>query len=230
MPLAVLFDLDGTLVDRASTLEEFLPLFARRCCSNPVEQEADFIARFHELDAGGYGDKSILFTTLCCEFVLTAGPEELQDDFRSRCWQEARLFAGVEKMLERLRAAGFHLALVSNGSSVSQRSKIRAAGLEEWFDAVLISSEQRVSKPEPGIFERAARKLGVDTSDCLFIGDHPEKDVVGAARVGMTTVWVSHGDSWPAGLEVEPTFMVAGVTEVGPLMGRQPEKTDSAGP
>lgn len=175
----------------------------REFCPGAVELEADFVSRFLELDANGYGDKSELFVTLRREFDLVGAPGQLLEEFRAGCWQEARLFAGGEKALVRLRSAGLRLGVVTNGSSTSQRAKIGTTGLEGWLDAVLISGEVGLSKPDRKLFELGARELGASASDCLCVGDHPET-VVGAARAWMTTGWVSHGEAWPSGPEVGP--------------------------
>jgi putative hydrolase of the HAD superfamily len=102
-----------------------------------------------------------------------------------------RLFAGVateEAMLEavrRAKAAGIKTGLISNswGNGIAYDPAL----LEELFDAVVISGEVGLHKPQPEIFELGAERIGVDPSDCVFVDDLRE-NCAGAEAVGMTAI------------------------------------------
>ncbi len=53
----------------------------------------------------------------------------------------------------------------------------------------MISELEKVRKPEAEIFLRALRNLGVTPNESVFIGDHPDTDVMGAKRIGMKSIW-----------------------------------------
>ena len=101
-----------------------------------------------------------------------------------------RLFAGMqpdEAMIDavrRARAAGVRTGLVSNSWGTSRYDR---DGLAELFDAILISGEVGLHKPEPEIYELAAEQVGVPAELCVFVDDLPE-NVDGARAVGMTAV------------------------------------------
>ena len=101
-----------------------------------------------------------------------------------------RLFALVqpeERMLaavRTLRAAGVRTALVSNSWG---RSGFPVEELSELFDAVVISGEVGLRKPEPDIYAMAAERLGVPVERCVFVDDIGS-NVEGAERAGMTGV------------------------------------------
>ncbi|MCS7194430.1 MAG: HAD-IA family hydrolase [Meiothermus sp.] len=142
---------------------------------------------------------------------------EWAPDFRVAVWQEAlgeqrirdqalcealahrylserRLFPRypeVDALLERLR--GYKLGLVTNGVPDLQREKLTGASLQDWFQAVAVSGELDVGKPEQGIFEHICRELNVEPSACVMVGDNPERDIAGALRAGMRSVWVNRG-------------------------------------
>jgi epoxide hydrolase-like predicted phosphatase len=101
-----------------------------------------------------------------------------------------RMFAALrpeERMIEAVRAArlaGVSTGLISNswGPSIYDRGLV-----VELFDAVVISGEIGIHKPQPEIFLLAAERLGVDPEACVFVDDLRE-NVAGAEAVGMTAV------------------------------------------
>ncbi|MEX2543247.1 MAG: hypothetical protein WD314_15680, partial [Trueperaceae bacterium] len=96
MDMDFLFDLDGTLVDRSRSVLEFVPRQFARFSDSSKNDGEEFARRFLELDANGYGDKGLLYQTLCAEFQLSAGAEELLQDFRARCFEAVHLQQRLE--------------------------------------------------------------------------------------------------------------------------------------
>lgn len=187
----VLFDLDGTLFDRATTLDAFVrdQHLRLRASLGAVPLEA-YVARFVELDARGHVRKELVYEQLAAAFGLGAGaPAELFRDFGARYHRHAVGFAGLHEMLSELRAGGVRLGVVTNGSTVHQRATIDALGIGDFFDAVLISEAEGLRKPDPRMFEHALERLDVGPTEAVFVGDHPEVDIAAAKRAGMRAVW-----------------------------------------
>ncbi len=122
---------------------------------------------------------------------LTGDPVRLEQR-----WQATRaqfpLYADTNEVLARLRPLT-KLGVVTNGVSGLQRRKYVGSGLAHWFDAVVISGELGIGKPERGIFDFIAQQLGVKVGDCLMVGDNPERDIQGGINAGMKTCWVDRG-------------------------------------
>jgi HAD superfamily hydrolase (TIGR01549 family) len=106
--------------------------------------------------------------------------------------QQYPLFSDTDALLARLKPHT-KLGIVTNGVAGLQRLKLEGSGLLPWFDAVAISGEVGIGKPEVGIFEWVAQQLGVSRARCLMVGDNPERDVQGGINAGMSTVWVDRG-------------------------------------
>jgi putative hydrolase of the HAD superfamily len=66
---------------------------------------------------------------------------------------------------------------------------IKSLDIEPYVKTILVSEEVGYKKPEPQIFTMALKQLGTSSSETIFVGDHPEKDIQGARQAGMTTVW-----------------------------------------
>lgn len=105
-----------------------------------------------------------------------------------------------------MRGRGLKLGIVSNGEAALQWSNIDALGLRERMDVVLISQEQGLRKPDAAIFRRAAERLGAPPDDCVFVGDNPVTDVLGARNAGMQAVWLENGLPWPDGEATGPSI------------------------
>ena len=99
---------------------------------------------------------------------------------------------GAAEALDRLRAAGLRLGVVSNSDGRVEEALV-AAGLRDRFEVVLDSALVGVEKPDPAIFRAALDALGVAPAEALYVGDLYEVDVVGARAAGMEAVLLAPG-------------------------------------
>ena len=173
-----------------------------------------YLDRFIELDDHGYAEKQMVFRVLIGEFSVPATTGELVADFRRNAWKNCRMFPGALDVLRQLRRRGYKLGIITNGSVESQAAKLHESGLARLVDVALISERERIRKPDPRIFDRAAESLGVRAEECVFVGDNPEADVVGSLSAGMTAIWVEGSLSWPENLTTVPTHTVRSLTEL----------------
>ena len=100
--------------------------------------------------------------------------------------------------LERLRAAGLRLGLVSNADAI-EAAPWKDSPLAGLFDSEIFSCEVGLVKPEPEIFRKCLDALALPAGDCMFVGDGGSNELVGAKQVGLTTVFVSGviAELWP---------------------------------
>jgi putative hydrolase of the HAD superfamily len=98
------------------------------------------------------------------------------------------VFVDVEASLRELRSAHV-LGVVTNGASCLQRDKLRASGLGDYFEAVVVSADVGVAKPDASVFQRALAALSAERA--VMVGDSVEKDVHGAVAAGLGAVWVN---------------------------------------
>lgn len=104
-------------------------------------------------------------------------------------------FRGVANALDRL-AGVVRLGCITDGDPAQQRAKLAATGLADVFEVVVCTDEhgRRHRKPHPLGFRVALASLGVPATACVMVGDRPDKDVVGAHRVGMVAIRVRQGE------------------------------------
>ena len=104
-------------------------------------------------------------------------------------------YPGARPTLDRLRAGGYRLFLVTDGHAPTQRYKVEALGLAPCFDALVYTGElpDEQQKPSPEPFRLACRQLDLRAEHCLYVGDRPATDVPGARSLGMVTAGVATG-------------------------------------
>jgi putative hydrolase of the HAD superfamily len=122
--------------------------------------------------------------------------DELAHELAERFVEERRgrhdLFDDVQPTFDVL-ARTHRLAVVTNGSADTQREKIAITGLDVYLDAVVISTEIGVGKPDPEPFRRALEQLEVGPGEAVVVGNSPRRDVAGARAAGLPSILLDRG-------------------------------------
>ncbi|MBN9981844.1 HAD family hydrolase [Rhizobium laguerreae] len=199
---AVLFDLDETLIDKTAAVLTFLPLqYQRFRLGEHGVEEQRYIAEFLQLEKAGLVRKRDLYPRLTETFGLPGDlAAALFHDFETVYPGMAVPMSGAKQTISTLKQYGVLIGVVSNGEANVQRPKIAAAGLNEVLDLVVISGDIGLRKPAREIFELAAGRLDLPVDNCLFVGDNPEADILGADNAGMHAVYFGPKNAWPASL------------------------------
>ncbi|HIJ98604.1 TPA: TIGR02253 family HAD-type hydrolase [archaeon] len=95
-------------------------------------------------------------------------------------------FPGVKKTLEKLKASGYKLGIITNGRATKQWDKLIRLNVSKFFDIVVISEEVGSEKPSKKIFRTALKKAKCRAREAVMIGDKPED--MAAEKIGMHTV------------------------------------------
>ncbi|OZM58686.1 L-2-haloalkanoic acid dehalogenase [Lottiidibacillus patelloidae] len=188
---AVIFDLDGTLLNRDESVKHFVNEQYDRLNDYVGHiPNAEYVARFIELDMRGYVWKDKVYQKLVNEFNIEGiTSEELLQDYIINFKNHCVPFENLMDMLEDLKRSNLLLGMITNGYGKFQTDNIKALGIEEFFDCILVSEWEGIKKPDPEIFYRATDKLNIAPNECIFVGDHPENDVYAAESLGMKTIW-----------------------------------------
>lgn len=105
----------------------------------------------------------------------------------------AECIPGADKVLRQLHNEGFTIALVADGEWDSFQNVFRENGLSDCFDHWIVSEVVGMQKPAPIMFETAFEKLGTTEDDkprMVMIGNNLKKDIAGANRMGITSIWL----------------------------------------
>jgi HAD superfamily hydrolase (TIGR01509 family) len=192
MTRAVIFDIDGTLVDsvpsHARAWQEALKHFGFDLTYGQCWEQI------------GKGGDQLLPALIPAEIAERS--EEEISDFRSKLFKEKYLprvkaFPAVRELFERLRADGKRVALASSAKADELAAYKKIAGIEDLVEAETSSDDAEKSKPHPDIFHAALDRLGnPDPAGVVVVGDTPY-DAEAAGKAGVRTVGVL-GGGWPA--------------------------------
>jgi HAD superfamily hydrolase (TIGR01509 family) len=116
-------------------------------------------------------------------------------------------------------ARGRRLVVLSNGIKDVQVPRIRNSPLAAYIEALVVSEEAGVGKPDPGIFEHACKVLGFhDKQGMLMVGDSLASDIQGGANFGIDTCWYNPGRRENSS-ELRPTYEVDSLAAIPGLFG-----------
>ncbi|MBE4910537.1 HAD family hydrolase [Bacillus luteolus] len=213
---AVLFDLDGTLLNRDASVAQFIQnQYERLVDSVGHIPKEEYIARFIELDARGYVWKDTVYQQIVKEYKITKFHwEDLLKDYIEEFKHSCVPFPNLIRMLDELKGKSLKLGIITNGQGKFQMDNIKALGIEEYFDIILVSEWEGLKKPDKRIFEKALHRLNLSASEAMFIGDHPENDVKASMQMGMVGVW-KRDAQWSM---VEADYIVNDLIEIVDLV------------
>jgi HAD superfamily hydrolase (TIGR01549 family) len=129
-----------------------------------------------------------------------------------------RRFPDVADLLSCVQALDLRLALVTNGPSELQRDRLRSLRLSDAFDAVVISAEIGVAKPDPAPFLLATEQLDISTSEAWHVGDSLDSDISGARAAGLTAVWLNRAGFARRPADPRPDIEVPSLVELAALL------------
>jgi len=204
VPRAVLWDLDGTLVDsRAQHWQAWRETMA---ANGVTISEQQFQATF------GQRNDAILTAWLGAratpDFIARVGDEKEQR-FRELVMQDGiTLLPGAEHWVRHLAAEGWAQAIASSAPLLNVEVTHRAMGLGDAFQALVSAEDVRAGKPNPDVFLVAAKRLHVPPERCVVVED-AKAGIEAAQRAGMRSIGV--GDGAGAGADVT----VASLADLG---------------
>ncbi len=195
---AVIFDLDNTLIDFMRMKDEAVKAAAIAMVDvgldMTVEEAIDGIEDV-------YARKGIEYQQVFDDFltghagtidwkILASGVLA----YRRRREAHLVLYPHTQATLVRLVKMGILLAVVTDAPRREAWLRLVALGLHNLFDAVVTFEDTGMQKPDPAPFRRALEILEIEPGEALMVGDWAERDMTGAARLGIGTVFARYGD------------------------------------
>lgn len=220
---AYIFDLYGTLVDIRTNEEKrylWMKMSELYTSLGAVYKARDLKARFLALvmqetnrcqaqapvwarDAGGEAflaepDLGEVFARLYLEKGVSCDEAQVRMTalfFRTLSRQYLRVYDGVKETLQELGRRGKKRYLLSNAQKDFTRPELELTGLTEYFDGILLSSEEGCRKPSLAFFHRLLERYGLLPGECLMVGNDETADIGGARQAGMDSLYIHTASS-----------------------------------
>ena len=195
---AVIFDLDNTLLDFMNMKMKAVESAVHGMIEAGLQMEKDLakntIFKIYE-------EKGLEYQEVFDDFIQ----KELgKIDYKILAsgivaYRKAReaslvLYPNVNSTLITLSKWGLKLGVVSDAPSREAWMRICSVNLHHIFDAIVTFNDTGMHKPSPEPFEKISSLLKVSPENSLMVGDWPERDVIGAKKLGMKTVFAKYGD------------------------------------
>ncbi len=198
---AVIFDIDGTIysyVANDKIAVESLCEYAENVLYVDEEEfrtaynKAKRIVKEERLKDGGAKHSKVLFFQTTLELLGKSAFRyvlEMYDVYWNSFLANMKPFDGAVEFIKKLKSTGVKISLCTDMTAHIQYRKIKKLGLDHLIDFMVTSEETGLEKPARVMFELALQKLNVEAEDTAFFGDSLERDIEGAARVGITPFW-----------------------------------------
>lgn len=198
MVRAVVFDLDYTLAVPERDRATLLATASDAAGVPPLSRDA-YVEAFRETPHGT--SRVPIFERLLSEREGSADvdldgadqadvdPADVATAYREAVAEAMTPIAGAEALVTDLRERSA-VGLLTDGPARAGRSKLRALGWSDLFDAAVVTGEVGADKPDPRGFRAVCERLGVAPGDAVYVGDDPDLDVAGATAAGMAVVQV----------------------------------------
>lgn len=197
----VFFDLDHTLWDyEANSTAALVELVSHFQIDKHVDADT-FLRAYHKVNEklwhkfnSGQIDrdhiKKYRFPQVLrkLNIYISSKPEDLHEFFLTNCSNRDLVFPGTFETLDYLKGK-YPMAIITNGFPEAQYPKMKASGLDRYFEDIVISQEVGFRKPEMEIFHLALDRLGAKAETSVMIGDNPKTDIRGAADAGLQTIF-----------------------------------------
>lgn len=185
---AVLFDLDGTLVDSAPDLGTAANQMriARGLSALPLSDYRPMVG------SGARGMIAVAFDVASDDSAFEVLRDEFLSNYQAGLTQQTTTFAGVEEVINSIRAAGLVWGVVTNKAARFTKPLTESMAIFGSAGTVISGDTTTHAKPHPAPLLLAASELGVDPSKCIYVGDD-ERDMVAGAAAGMRTVAAAYG-------------------------------------
>ena len=140
--------------------------------------------------------------------------EELADNYSNIHEDLWHLFDDVEETLQKIKERNIKLGIMTNGTSESQRGKLRRFDIEKYFDYIFIEGEVGYGKPDIKIYEYMLQTTGVECNKIVMVGDNLVWDIEPPQKLGIYTVWINTKKVILENFNIKPDKIIQKISDI----------------
>jgi putative hydrolase of the HAD superfamily len=140
--------------------------------------------------------------------------EELADNYSKIHEGLWHLLDDVEETLQKIKERNIKLGIMTNGTSESQRGKLRRFDIEKYFDYIFIEGEVGYGKPDIKIYEYMLQTTGVECNKIIMVGDNLVWDIEPPQKLGIYTVWINTKEVILEKFNIKPDKIIQKISDI----------------
>jgi putative hydrolase of the HAD superfamily len=140
--------------------------------------------------------------------------EELADNYSNIHEDLWYLFDDVEETLQKIKERNIKLGIMTNGTSESQRRKLRRFDIEKYFDYIFIEGEIGYGKPDIKIYEYMLQTTGVECNKIIMVGDNLVWDIEPPQKLGIYTIWINTKEVILENYNIKPDKIIQKISDI----------------
>lgn len=189
MKHAVLFDLDGTLID---TAKDFIRIIQHMAQQQGLERLDDDLIR-SQVSEGGRAMVHLLYPQLALDSAeLWQYRQQFLDIYEQNICVDTTLFDGMNELLLDLEQRGIAWGIVTNKPRYLTELLLKSLNLTERCAVLVCPEDVSKTKPDPEPMYLACKQLDIAPEQCIYVGDHP-RDIDAGRNAQMYTILASYG-------------------------------------
>ncbi|MCI0857086.1 MAG: HAD family hydrolase [Chloroflexi bacterium] len=229
-PKAIFFDLDGTILDWQTGMEDtwlasieqhndgsYEPLKMQKL----VRERREWFWNDPERAKTGRMDLTEACRVIVGHAFEDAGltavdiAHRIGEHYRAQRRELIAPYPGAMETIAAFHERGVRLALLTNGEAENQRGSVEKLRLESYFDCIVIEGELGFGKPDKRVFRIALEATGSTPETAWMVGDNLDADIAPAVELGLHAVWVDEaGDGLPADAPTRPDRIIRLISEL----------------
>jgi len=231
-PAAIFFDMDGTLLDWQTGMDQHWRDVCELGCADARGLEAGVLydaiverrtwfwadparAKDGRMDLNEASRQIVLHAMRDLAHNDEALAGRIATEYRARRLAAIACYPGAIDVVREVRRRGIRTALITNGGGTAQRHSVERFGLDALFDCIVIEGEFGCGKPDERVFRHALASCDVRPSDAWMVGDSLEADIATPVDLGMHAIWIDEaGNGVPEGSAIRPHRIIRSVTEL----------------
>jgi putative hydrolase of the HAD superfamily len=187
----------------------FQAIKEQRAAKGDRHPEFDAVAVFREI----VNQRATDFTRALPAEKLDQLPLLLAETYRAASRFRLQAYPGVEETIRQLHGR-YRLAAISDGQAAYAVPELYTVGLAGFFDPIIVSGNFGYRKPDPRLFVAALTAMDMEPSEVLFVGNDMYRDVYGAQRVRMKTVFFKSNQGTQEKEGVKPDYIIYNFSEL----------------
>lgn len=192
---AVVFDLDDTLISEKEYIKSGFKHISELISK---EHNIEAISIYEFMNNLFKEDSKNVFNRLLDKLNIKYDDEYIKyliHEYRSHM-PTINLYQDAQEILDCLRVNGIKLGMITDGYKITQRNKLKALNIEEYFECIVVTDElgREYWKPHRKSYEIVKEVLGLQYQEIVYVGDNINKDFITANKLGIHTVMINRSE------------------------------------